>query len=698
MNHKMKRVFSFVIALIMPLLLLFPSDNLYADTRTKLATPTNVHWVEGETATLAWDAVENANYYSISIYKADGTYCGLASTVFDNTNSKNLVSDICNNENYYGVLDGENLYATVTAIVSSSDESIYLRYMNSDPSQPSETITYHSPNVREKLATPTNVHWVEGETATVAWDGVDNAYYYTIDIYRENGRSFGNANTSNGNVNSFNLVSTICNNENYYGALDGERIYVKVRAVVNPSDSNMYLRYMNSDPSISSGTITYHAPNTRERLATPTNVRWVEGETATLAWDAVTGAFYYHIDLYKENGTFCGTASTTNGTTVSMDLVPDICFNENSFGVINGQNIYVKVTAMVNSLDESINLRYMNSEASSPSPIKRFVRPMVIDTGNGVEIVETNALYNTLRNSLSASQLAASDGKQLEFDFNVTNMSDGDAGTGEINTYAANHDYTIGNFFDLTLTVKADGASIGNVTVTAATVPLTVDIPTGIRRTGRTFFILRNHEGTITVVGTGTGNSVPISTNQFSTYAIAYSDSYSSPSSNLGTSSGENGADIDSNDNGSMVGLGGLRQLISEAAIKGGEQTIYWSEGNSLPYDIMKSLEDNPQITLVFNYMYKNEYYSVVIPGKNVKADVSIPWYGPRYLYEKYGLLKSAKKVNSTATSAAGYYVVKAGDNLSSIAKRFKTNIDNLVRKNSINNPDLIFINQKIEY
>ena len=43
------------------------------------------------------------------------------------------------------------------------------------------------------------------------------------------------------------------------------------------------------------------------------------------------------------------------------------------------------------------------------------------------------------------------------------------------------------------------------------------------------------------------------------------------------------------------------------------------------------------------------------------------------------------------------YYIVKSGDTLSTIAKRFRTSVDKLVKDNNIKNPNLIYPNQKLK-
>ncbi|MBR5897352.1 MAG: InlB B-repeat-containing protein, partial [Lachnospiraceae bacterium] len=83
-----------------------------------------------------------------------------------------------------------------------------------------------------------------------------------------------------------------------------------------------------------------------------------------------------------------------------------------------------------------------------------------------------------------------------------------------------------------------------------------------------------------------------------------------------------------------------LRLLIRIAIELGGDRTVEWNKGDSLPYDIMKMLEDNPQITLIFDYTYLDEKYTVSIGGDDVHADPNVPWCGPLYLYCYYGNFK----------------------------------------------------------
>lgn len=53
-------------------------------------------------------------------------------------------------------------------------------------------------------------------------------------------------------------------------------------------------------------------------------------------------------------------------------------------------------------------------------------------------------------------------------------------------------------------------------------------------------------------------------------------------------------------------------------------------------------------------------------------------------------------KVNTAPVQEKVYYIVKAGDNLTKIAKKYNTTVNNLVLLNNIKNKNLIYVNQKL--
>ncbi|MCR5458435.1 MAG: LysM peptidoglycan-binding domain-containing protein [Acetatifactor sp.] len=137
-----------------------------------------------------------------------------------------------------------------------------------------------------------------------------------------------------------------------------------------------------------------------------------------------------------------------------------------------------------------------------------------------------------------------------------------------------------------------------------------------------------------------------------------------------------------------------LRELLKYAISLGGERTVTWDKGTGLTYDIMKTLQDHPQLTLIFRYNFANVSYEVTIRGMDVVTDPDVPWYGPMNLYGRYGLRISSF---NPSTGERTYRVVR-GDNLTKIARRFNVTVDWLVKKNLIKNPNLIWANQMLKY
>ena len=107
----------------------------------------------------------------------------------------------------------------------------------------------------------------------------------------------------------------------------------------------------------------------------------------------------------------------------------------------------------------------------------------------------------------------------------------------------------------------------------------------------------------------------------------------------------------------------------------------------------MKFLEENPQITLIFDYTYEGEEFSVIISGSNVKADPEISWYGPLCLYGLFGGYNIGEGIKTSGT-----YTVQSKDTLSDIAAKLNTSVKTLVELNGIKDPDHIFAGQVLKY
>jgi len=129
-----------------------------------------------------------------------------------------------------------------------------------------------------------------------------------------------------------------------------------------------------------------------------------------------------------------------------------------------------------------------------------------------------------------------------------------------------------------------------------------------------------------------------------------------------------------------------------------GKQTVYLKDITTLSLSVMKMIKNHPNVNLDMTYTYMGVAYHVVIPGgTSVVADENIPWYGPLWLYSKYGA-GTVSTVNTTTNSAKGIvYIVQKGDTLSKIAARQSISLKELLNKNpQIKNKDKIAIGDKI--
>ena len=154
-----------------------------------------------------------------------------------------------------------------------------------------------------------------------------------------------------------------------------------------------------------------------------------------------------------------------------------------------------------------------------------------------------------------------------------------------------------------------------------------------------------------------------------------------------------------------------IAQINAQKAAGGSvtQQVVTWDKGEALPYNIMQTLQNNPNLTLIFKTRYNGTDYTFTIPGSAVKADPLIPWYGPLYLLLHYGqyALSAPGSItgaipipvlpNAVQDTSGGTYTVVKGDSLFKIAKKYGTTVNELVRLNNIKNANLIYPGQVLK-
>lgn len=123
---------------------------------------------------------------------------------------------------------------------------------------------------------------------------------------------------------------------------------------------------------------------------------------------------------------------------------------------------------------------------------------------------------------------------------------------------------TAGTYLDISL-FKTVGKETTRITKTPEAVQLAVTVPEGMRKSGRTFYLLRCHDGKADVVAQGTGNTLSGKSDGFSTYLIAYKDANGNSSSKNASGSNSLARTGDS-----APTAAGLLALLGAALLAGG--------------------------------------------------------------------------------------------------------------------------------
>ena len=103
---------------------------------------------------------------------------------------------------------------------------------------------------------------------------------------------------------------------------------------------------------------------------------------------------------------------------------------------------------------------------------------------------------------------------------------------------------TPGTWFDVSL-YKVRGQEQTKLSKAGTPVRIQMTVPESLRKDGRTFYLLRCHDGKATLAAQGTGATLTWETDEFSTYVLAYKDpGTSAPASSTPASSPTSGGSI----------------------------------------------------------------------------------------------------------------------------------------------------------
>ncbi|MBQ8924349.1 MAG: hypothetical protein IJ053_06090, partial [Lachnospiraceae bacterium] len=88
----------------------------------------------------------------------------------------------------------------------------------------------------------------------------------------------------------------------------------------------------------------------------------------------------------------------------------------------------------------------------------------------------------------------------------------------------------VGMYLDISLFKQVEGESKVKVSETSGTIKIAFEIPADLRKDGRTYYIVKVHDGAATLITPSqNGNTLTFETDQFSTYALVYMDKADTP-------------------------------------------------------------------------------------------------------------------------------------------------------------------------
>lgn len=99
---------------------------------------------------------------------------------------------------------------------------------------------------------------------------------------------------------------------------------------------------------------------------------------------------------------------------------------------------------------------------------------------------------------------------------------------------SANAKLNVGMYLDISLFKQVEGESKVKISETSGAIKIAFEIPTVLRKDGRSFYIVKVHDGVASLITPiQSGNTLTFETDQFSTYALVYMDKTDAPKADV---------------------------------------------------------------------------------------------------------------------------------------------------------------------
>ncbi|WP_138268165.1 hypothetical protein [Anaerofustis stercorihominis] len=193
--------------------------------------------------------------------------------------------------------------------------------------------------------------------------------------------------------------------------------------------------------------------------------------------------------------------------------------------------------------NEKIQIESPSIDTSKPSQnmqigIDKNDTNIVLDTisdiVNKIENGDSDKITSIDKDTVKKLESAISDGADISVEVVVDDKINATAEEKELVESTLDEKDLIGQYFDLSIVIKADNEIIGKINNLNKSADFNIVIPQDLLKEGREFFIVRIHDGVAEKLDSVTKDDViTFSTSKFSTYALGYNDK--SVSSNTGS-------------------------------------------------------------------------------------------------------------------------------------------------------------------
>ena len=269
-------------------------------TITTLSAPSGLSATAGDSqASLSWSAVSGASSYTLYWKTSSGV-----------SSSDTSIASISTNSYTHTSLTNGSTYYYKVAAVNSSGTGTLSSEVSTTPAADSGSSSATT------LSAPTNLTATASTgTATLDWDAVSGATGYTL--------FWG---TSNGITSSSSAITSISTDSYTHTSLTNDTVYYYKVAAVDASGTGGLSSEVSTTPAVATGS-----------SPAPANLTVTASTgTATLDWDAVSGATSYTLYWATSNGI---STSSSAITSISTD-------NYTHSSLSNGSTYYYKVAAI----------------------------------------------------------------------------------------------------------------------------------------------------------------------------------------------------------------------------------------------------------------------------------------------------------------------------------------------------------------